>query len=148
MVHSEGSKQCQATGGAIVRFLWSGLDRSYVCSTCVLCVCPGPSCAFLPVESQDRRVGNGFVCHAHLGQEAVGDTGDRRSLEGRGCDGMRGMVIPYRLPDVPSADLHVASSCRPASCRAGGGARWAMPPMGRGNHTMIPDLPHEFYCNG
>jgi len=95
MVHSEGSKQCQATGGAIVRFLWSGLDRSYVCSTCVLCVCPGPSCAFLPVESQDRRVGNGFVCHAHLGQEAVGDTGDRRSLEGRGCDGMRGMVIPY-----------------------------------------------------
>jgi hypothetical protein len=79
MVHSEGSKQCQATGGAIVRFLWSGLDRSYVCSTCVLCVCPGPSGAFLPVESQDSRVGNGFVCHAHLGQEAVADTSDRRT---------------------------------------------------------------------
>lgn len=134
MVHSEGSKQCQATGGAIVRFLWSGLDRSYVCSTCVLCVCPGPSCAFLPVESQDSRVGNGFVCWARkqLGTRVIEGVS---KVEGvTGCVGWSFRTIARCAECGFACGVIMPSSIMPC----GGVARWAMPPMGRGNLATMP----------
>ena len=80
------------------------------------------------------------LCATPSRQEAVADTGDRRSLECRGCDGMRGMVIST---DCPMCRVRICMCPSVMAERGRGGAHDGRCPMGRGNHTMILPIYHE-----